>query len=479
MRERERESNIVTHTPFQTHFHFCENPLFDPPLEWTFFDLKKVQPKLCLISFYLNYVTFSLLSLSLSEWWTNVQLHFRIGNAFFSSSPFVVMERKGHDKKEEDLSKKLDQFHHHQHLITLFFFFSVFSLSPLFLILTSPSLSLLSRQEVCWVSFVLFPWLIHSSFHLPFFFLDNKRRAWEERVKEEEDARKRMGKVARKKVGRESKNESERTKKESKLTLWYETSFSLLNYECHCQDTDQELWRDNSWNCDGKTLFPRKKNDSTFQERRMMKLFPSFIFFFSSFSSLSSLFLVENFSSVSFRLLFLDVCDTQTNYNSNLFFCCEQRKCDMYWPKEGSESYGIITVKLLQEVVMATYILRTFTIRNSKVKKVTLIPLITIWLIGLITTWLIPLITTSLIGLITTSLIGLITTSLITQFSPVHFVQLLTEQVLLYLDCRCTENEREKHQEEKEKEERVKIEREEEESNQVKKSHQLEKVIDL
>lgn len=48
----------------------------------------------------------------------------------------------------------------------------------------------------------------------------------------------------------------------------------------------------------------------------------------------------------------------------------KQRKCDMYWPKEGSESYGIITVKLLQEVVMATYILRTFTIRNSKVKKV-------------------------------------------------------------------------------------------------------------
>lgn len=46
-----------------------------------------------------------------------------------------------------------------------------------------------------------------------------------------------------------------------------------------------------------------------------------------------------------------------------------RRKCDMYWPKEGSESYGIISVKLLQEVVMATYTLRTFSIRNSKVKK--------------------------------------------------------------------------------------------------------------
>ena len=47
-----------------------------------------------------------------------------------------------------------------------------------------------------------------------------------------------------------------------------------------------------------------------------------------------------------------------------------QRKCDMYWPKEGVETYGIIQVKLLQEVVMATYTLRTLNIRNLKMKKV-------------------------------------------------------------------------------------------------------------
>lgn len=49
-----------------------------------------------------------------------------------------------------------------------------------------------------------------------------------------------------------------------------------------------------------------------------------------------------------------------------------RRKCDLYWPKDvnASETYGIITVKMLQEVVMATYTLRTFTIRNNKVKKV-------------------------------------------------------------------------------------------------------------
>lgn len=41
----------------------------------------------------------------------------------------------------------------------------------------------------------------------------------------------------------------------------------------------------------------------------------------------------------------------------------------MYWPKEGTETYGFIQVKLLQEVVMATYTLRTFTAKNLKMKK--------------------------------------------------------------------------------------------------------------
>lgn len=41
----------------------------------------------------------------------------------------------------------------------------------------------------------------------------------------------------------------------------------------------------------------------------------------------------------------------------------------MYWPKEGTETYGSIQVKLLCEVVMATYTLRTFTVKNLKLKK--------------------------------------------------------------------------------------------------------------
>lgn len=46
-----------------------------------------------------------------------------------------------------------------------------------------------------------------------------------------------------------------------------------------------------------------------------------------------------------------------------------RRKCDMYWPKEGVENYGVIQVKLVREDVMATYTVRTFQIRHMKLKK--------------------------------------------------------------------------------------------------------------
>ncbi|XP_048517470.1 tyrosine-protein phosphatase 99A isoform X3 [Dendroctonus ponderosae] len=44
-----------------------------------------------------------------------------------------------------------------------------------------------------------------------------------------------------------------------------------------------------------------------------------------------------------------------------------RRKCDMYWPKEGSELYGFIQVKLVKEDVMATYTVRTLVIRHTRV----------------------------------------------------------------------------------------------------------------
>ena len=46
-----------------------------------------------------------------------------------------------------------------------------------------------------------------------------------------------------------------------------------------------------------------------------------------------------------------------------------RRKCDMYWPKEGTETYGVIQVKLLQENVMSFATVRTFQIKHLKLKK--------------------------------------------------------------------------------------------------------------
>ncbi|XP_048512163.1 tyrosine-protein phosphatase 99A-like isoform X2 [Athalia rosae] len=46
-----------------------------------------------------------------------------------------------------------------------------------------------------------------------------------------------------------------------------------------------------------------------------------------------------------------------------------RRKCDMYWPKEGTETYGHIQVTLMREDIMATYTVRTLHIRHLKVKK--------------------------------------------------------------------------------------------------------------
>lgn len=46
-----------------------------------------------------------------------------------------------------------------------------------------------------------------------------------------------------------------------------------------------------------------------------------------------------------------------------------QRKCDMYWPKEGTEVYGVISVTMVREDVMATYTIRTFQIRHLRVSR--------------------------------------------------------------------------------------------------------------
>lgn len=46
-----------------------------------------------------------------------------------------------------------------------------------------------------------------------------------------------------------------------------------------------------------------------------------------------------------------------------------RRKCDMYWPKEGTATYGHIDVTLVKEDMMANYTVRSFRVKHTKLKK--------------------------------------------------------------------------------------------------------------
>lgn len=46
-----------------------------------------------------------------------------------------------------------------------------------------------------------------------------------------------------------------------------------------------------------------------------------------------------------------------------------RRKCDMYWPEEGSETYGHVTVKHINTFSRAHYTVRMFSLKNSKNRK--------------------------------------------------------------------------------------------------------------
>merc|ERR1719334_1449331 len=46
-----------------------------------------------------------------------------------------------------------------------------------------------------------------------------------------------------------------------------------------------------------------------------------------------------------------------------------RRKCDMYWPKEGTMTYGHIDVTMVKEDIMANYTVRTLKLKHTKLKK--------------------------------------------------------------------------------------------------------------
>ena len=41
-------------------------------------------------------------------------------------------------------------------------------------------------------------------------------------------------------------------------------------------------------------------------------------------------------------------------------------KCDLYWPDAGSDTYGDLVVTLTREDVLASYTLRTFSLRKAE-----------------------------------------------------------------------------------------------------------------
>ena len=71
----------------------------------------------------------------------------------------------------------------------------------------------------------------------------------------------------------------------------------------------------------------------------------------------------SNFSSIHHYIICQKFLDTWLKSVLLFFF---QPKCDLYWPDSGTETYGDMLVSLLREDILASYTLRTFSIRYMK-----------------------------------------------------------------------------------------------------------------
>jgi hypothetical protein len=58
---------------------------------------------------------------------------------------------------------------------------------------------------------------------------------------------------------------------------------------------------------------------------------------------------------------------TKDFYKKNFYF---KVKCDLYWPQEGTETYGTIQITLVSTISFAYYVKRIFSIRCKANRKV-------------------------------------------------------------------------------------------------------------
>ena len=74
----------------------------------------------------------------------------------------------------------------------------------------------------------------------------------------------------------------------------------------------------------------------------------------------------ESRYDTNFVTFFVKLASKNSSKCCIIFFSLFQPKCDLYWPDAGTETYGDMCVSLLREDILASYTLRTFSVRYMK-----------------------------------------------------------------------------------------------------------------